>query len=190
MLHYILKFNHGRYGDLIQKYEVSLSRMLNDILTLDQLWLPHRSDFPPISWPWYRLWPSSNHLWFPWSICNGCCMPAGNAYPSRHLVPYPHFWSFLCSNCWPRFPEFAMSLLDFSPRIPLKSFSIVLWMTTVRVFVKIISIPDEEFFLETPVGRPLHALSKLYNTNVPNGFVPPLNVRHCIALFCPPLLLI
>ena len=29
------KFN-GRYGDLIQQYDVSLSRILNDILTLDQ----------------------------------------------------------------------------------------------------------------------------------------------------------
>ena len=28
---------HGRYGDLIQQYEVSLSRMLTDILALDQL---------------------------------------------------------------------------------------------------------------------------------------------------------
>ena len=45
-------------GDLIQQYEVSLSRMLNDILTLDQQWLSNQSDFPPISWPWYRAWPS------------------------------------------------------------------------------------------------------------------------------------
>ena len=30
-----MKF-YGRYGDLIQQYEVSHSRMLNDILTLDQ----------------------------------------------------------------------------------------------------------------------------------------------------------
>ena len=37
------------YGDLIQQYEVSFSRMLNDILTLDQFqWLSYRSDFPPI----------------------------------------------------------------------------------------------------------------------------------------------
>ena len=48
---------YGRYGDLSQQYEVSLSRMLNDIL-LDQQWLPNQSDFPPISWPWYRAWPS------------------------------------------------------------------------------------------------------------------------------------
>ena len=63
---------YGQYGDLIQQYEVSLSRMLNDILILDQQWLPNQSDFPPISWPWYRAWPSPNYEWFPWSICNGC----------------------------------------------------------------------------------------------------------------------
>ena len=63
---------YGRYGDLIEQYGVTLSRMLNDILTLDQQWLPYRSDFPPISWPLYRTWPSPNYEWFPWSICNGC----------------------------------------------------------------------------------------------------------------------
>ena len=63
---------YGRYGDLIEQYGVTLSRMLNDILTLDQQWLPCRSDFPPISWPSYRAWPSPNYEWFPWSICNGC----------------------------------------------------------------------------------------------------------------------
>ena len=26
---------------------------------------------------------------FPWSICNGCGMPARNAYPSGHLFPSP-----------------------------------------------------------------------------------------------------
>ena len=41
---------YGRYGDLIQQYEFSLSRMLNDILIFDQLQLhPHQSDFPPLS---------------------------------------------------------------------------------------------------------------------------------------------
>ena len=39
---------YGRYGDLIQQYEATLSRMLNDILILDQQWLPNQSDFPPI----------------------------------------------------------------------------------------------------------------------------------------------
>ena len=63
---------YGRYGDLIEQYGVTLSRMLNDILTLDQQWLPYRSDFPPTSWPLYRAWPSPNYEWFPWSICNGC----------------------------------------------------------------------------------------------------------------------
>ena len=106
---------YGRYGDLIQQYEVTLSRMLNDILTLDQQWLPNRSDFPPISWPFYRAWPSPNYEWFPWSI-----------YPSGHLVPSP----FLGLACAPivetRVLEPAMSLLDFSPWIPFSTFSILL----------------------------------------------------------------
>ena len=74
--------------------------MLNDILTLDQQWLFNKSDFPPISWPWYRLWPLPNFEWFPLSICNECGMLAGNAYPSGHLVPSAHFGTCLCSNCW------------------------------------------------------------------------------------------
>ena len=28
-----------------------------------------------------------NFEWFPWSICDGCGMPTGDAYSSRHLVP-------------------------------------------------------------------------------------------------------
>ena len=63
---------YGRYGDLIEQYGVTLSRMLNDILTLDHQWLPYRSDFQPIPWPLYRAWPSPNYEWFPWNICNGC----------------------------------------------------------------------------------------------------------------------
>ena len=63
---------YGRYGDLVEQYGVTLSRMLNDTLILDQQWPPYQSDFPPISWPLYRAWPSPNYEWFPWSICNGC----------------------------------------------------------------------------------------------------------------------
>ena len=95
----------GRYWDLIQQNEVSLSRMLNDILTLGQQWLPNQLDFSPISWPLYQLWPSPHYEWFPWSICNGCGVPAGNAYPSGHLVPSPHFGTCLCSNCWDQIPR-------------------------------------------------------------------------------------
>ena len=42
----------------------------------------------------------TDYEWFPWSICNGCGMPTGNAYPSGHLVPSHHCWTCLCSNCW------------------------------------------------------------------------------------------
>ena len=70
---------------------------------------------------------SRNYEWFPWIICNGYGMPAGNAYPSGHLVP-PH--RILGLACAPivetRSLDLAMSLLDFSPRIPLGTFSILL----------------------------------------------------------------
>ena len=89
---------NGRYGFLIQQYVVSLSRMLKDILTLDQLqWLFNRSDFSPVSWPGYQAWPSLNYEWFPWSICNGW-------HASRERLPFripgsvPLFGTCLCSN--------------------------------------------------------------------------------------------
>ena len=86
---------YGRYGILFSNMRFP-SRILYDILTLYQQWLPNQSDFPPIPWPWYRLWPS------------------------------PNLGKCLCSNCWDRFLELVMSFLDFSPQITLGTFSILL----------------------------------------------------------------
>ena len=62
--------------------------MLNDILTLDQQWLPNRSDFPSISWP------SPNYEWFPWSIFNGCSSQQGTlTFPTTWFRP--PFWDLL-----------------------------------------------------------------------------------------------
>ena len=88
------KFN-GRYGDLIQQYEVSLSRMLNDILILDQ---QMTSQPIRLSINFMTLIPSltfTDYEWFPWSIWNSSGMPAGNAYPSGHLCSVPHCWDLL-----------------------------------------------------------------------------------------------
>ena len=68
----------------------------------------------------------TDYEWFPWSICNGCGMPAGNAYPSGHLVPSPILGLAYAPIVETKFLELAMSLLDFSPRIPLGTFSILL----------------------------------------------------------------
>ena len=67
---------------------------------------------------------ASPMVWFPWSICNGCGMPAGNAYPCGHLVPFPILGLANAPIVETKFLELAMSLLDFSPRIPLGTFSI------------------------------------------------------------------
>ena len=68
----------------------------------------------------------TDYEWFPWSICNGCGMPAGNAYPSEHLVPSPIVGLACATIVETRFLELAMSLLDVSPRILLDTFSILL----------------------------------------------------------------
>ena len=68
----------------------------------------------------------TDYEWFPWIICNGCGMPAGNAYPSGRLVPSPILGLANAPIVETKFLELAMSLLDFSPRIPLGTFSILL----------------------------------------------------------------
>ena len=86
----------SRSYDLIQQYEVSLSRMLNDILTLDHLQLlSNRSDFPPISWPWYRAWPSTNyeHLQRMWHA-------GRERLPFRTPGSVTLLGTCLWSNCW------------------------------------------------------------------------------------------
>ena len=117
---------YGRYGDLIQQYEVSLSRMLNDILILDQQWLPNQSDFPPISWPLYRAWPSPIMTGFNGAFATGVSCQQGTLTLPGHLVPSPIVELACAPIVETRFLELAMSLLDFSPRIPLGTFSILL----------------------------------------------------------------
>ena len=79
---------YGRYGDLIQQYEVSLSRMLNDILILDQQWLPNQSDFPPISWLWCRAWPSPIMSGFHGAFATGVACKQGTlTHPDTWFRP-------------------------------------------------------------------------------------------------------
>ena len=85
---------YGRYGGLIQQYEVSLSRMLIDILILDQQWLPNQSDFPPISWPWYRAWPSPIMSGFHGAFATGvACQQGTLTLPDTWFRP--PFWDLL-----------------------------------------------------------------------------------------------
>ena len=72
----------------------------------------------------------TDYEWFPWIICNGCGMPAGNAYPSGHLVPSPILGLANAPIVVTKFLELAMSLLDFSHRIPLGTFSILHYIDT------------------------------------------------------------
>ena len=102
---------------------------VNDILTLDQLqWLPNRSDFPSII---HDLDTDLNlhriTSGFHGAFASRVAMPAGNAFPSGHLV-----LSLLFGTCvmllfrWDQFSwTCRMSFLDLSPGIPLGTFSIL-----------------------------------------------------------------
>ena len=78
---------YGRYGDLIQQYEVSLSQMINTILTFDKQGLPNWSQLttnfmtliPSLTFT--KLWVvSMEHLQLVWHISR-------ERLPSWHLVP-------------------------------------------------------------------------------------------------------
>ena len=68
--------------------------MLNDILILDQQWLPNQSDFPPISWPWYRAWPSLIMSGFHGAFATGvACQQGTLTLPDTWFRP--PFWDLL-----------------------------------------------------------------------------------------------
>ena len=68
--------------------------MLNDILILDQQWLPNQSDFPPISWPWYRAWPSPIMSGFNGAFATGvACQQGTLTLPDTWFRP--PFWDLL-----------------------------------------------------------------------------------------------
>ena len=79
-------------------------------------------DFPPISWPWYRAWPLPIMSGFHGAFAAGvACQQGTLILPDTWFVPH-------CGlACAPivetRFHELAMSLLKFSPRITLGTFS-------------------------------------------------------------------
>ena len=91
----------GHEAEKLQKeccfYCITTSRWRTQVNHLNVKW--HSDPWPvtvtsqPIrlSTNFMTLIPSLTftYEWFLWSICNGCGMPAGNAYPSGHLVPSP-----------------------------------------------------------------------------------------------------
>ena len=84
--------------------------MLNGILTLDQLQLhPHQS----------------NYEWFPWSVCNRCGMPEGNAYPSGLLLQSCFLRLVYAPIVETIFQNLPCLFFDFSPWIPLNTVSIL-----------------------------------------------------------------
>ena len=136
------------YSKLLKRYRGTLEIVIQEVLWLiwgsySTIWSTPLTNIKWHSDPWatvtsqsirlstnfMTLIPSltfTDYKWFPWSICNGCGMPAGNAYPSGPLIPSPIVGLACASIDETRFLELAMSLLDFSPRILLGTISILL----------------------------------------------------------------
>ena len=87
--------------------------MLNDILFFDQRWLPSQSDFPPIFITFIPSLTFTDFERFPCNICNGCGMPAENAYPSGHWFR-PLLGAWICSDCWDQFSRLYTELMTVS----------------------------------------------------------------------------
>ena len=94
---------YGRYGDRIQQYEVSLSRMLNDILILDQQWLSNQSDFQK---NFMTILYTELDLHRSWVVSMEHLQRVRHArrerLPFRTPGSVPHC---LCSNCWDQIPR-------------------------------------------------------------------------------------
>ena len=67
------------------------------------------------------------------AFATGVASQQGNAYPSGHLVPSPILGLANAPIVETLFLELAMSLLDFLPRIPLGTFSILLYTNILTV---------------------------------------------------------
>ena len=115
MLEIVFHEFYGRYGNLIkQLYKVSLSRMLNEILKLDQS-VTVTSQPIRVYANWIfdidtELGLYRNTRGFHGTIVTGVACQHGNAYPSEHLVPSLFG---ICAYCWYNFSQFCRNYLDF-----------------------------------------------------------------------------
>ena len=82
---------------LTKQYEITLSRMLHDILQLDDVYIQWHT---PLIGHWsglyYRIWLFTLLCEVYIELCNGSGMPTEDAYSSGHLV-LSHFGTYMCS---------------------------------------------------------------------------------------------
>ena len=118
----------GRYGNLIQQYEVSFSGMLNDILTLDQWqWFPTDKNFHQFHYLDTELDLHRNTSDLNWALETGVSYQQGTlTLPDTWFRPLFGNCLYKCSNYWNQFSRICRVFLDFSPWIPIGTFSILL----------------------------------------------------------------
>ena len=116
---------YGRYEDLIKQYEVSLSQMLNDIL-----WPAHIQWQPPTDQTLYRTRPFTEF----WEVCIEHVRRVWHADRGRLLLrtpgPVPLGLAYVLLVETNPFSELVVIFPDYTLRISLGTFSILLWVRT------------------------------------------------------------
>ena len=98
---------YGRYGDLIQQYK---SIPLTNVKRHSDPWptvTSHQSDFQPISWPWYRAWPSPIMSGFHGAFATGVVCQQG---------------TLTLPDTWFRPPIWDLLVLQFTGKNTLRNF--------------------------------------------------------------------
>ena len=115
--------------------------------------LPNGSDFPPISWPWYRAWPSPNYKVVSMTHLQRVWHDSRERLPFRKPGSVPLFELACAPIVETKFLELAMSLLDFLPWIPLGTFTISLLSCVANNTIKLsrhrLSFFEHEHFVFT-----------------------------------------
>ena len=98
-----------------------------------RLWHYYQTEY--FYWIWYFF-----KYWFPYTICNGCCMPTGDAYSSGHLIPSHLGLAHVLLVETNSFPELVVICPDYAIRTSLDTFSSLLCMelvgtNTVAIFL-------------------------------------------------------
>ena len=123
-------------------------------------WLPNQSDFPPISWPWYRAWLwTSVQIW--WNIVSGLCF-------TRNHSPCLLRWSCLQTSEGQRRSEFHLVGLENSET------PCTLTNKAVGTIWRALSKPPQR--RQGPDPRPLWLL-----VGTPSAFGPELAYRLRVA---------
>ena len=139
-------------------------------LILEQQWLPNQSNFPPISWPWYRAWPSSIMSGFHGAFATGVAYQQGTlTLPDTWFRP--PLWDLLVFQLLrPDSSNLPCLYSTFHLFSPLGTFSILLLEShTPRMCVRVLRWVEQNLY-SFWIHQTSDILYLRFQSNVTNWF--------------------